>query len=118
MHNGRRGSLLAFISLLAVSLILLTIVSRPIINHRIDRHVQNQIVQRLSQDKICRHVATGEPARALQDSITACRDLIYRIMQSSTVDQRHAIAIRLLSKGNWHLPRSQRTSWTSWPKGT
>lgn len=56
---------------------------------KVDRQVNNQIVQRLDAGKVCRQNPDGV-------TIENCRALIQRLIQSSTKKQRRHIAIRLL----------------------
>lgn len=56
---------------------------------RVDKQVNNQIIQRLDAGKVCRQGPDGV-------TVSNCRALIERLTKSSTKAQRRRIAIRLI----------------------
>src|SRR6266487_3792457 len=85
-----RWPLVAYLGFGALSMILLAFATQPVVKHYIDRRIEQNIVQRLRADKICRHVSHAEmrnnPMAAVQ-SIEACRDLIDRVASAATAKQ-------------------------------
>lgn len=83
-HTGERGPLLAYIFIVAVGLVLLTLFAKPIAKH----YVQNRVTEVLQTGRICREGAFQEQAN--------CRALIDRITKYATDDQRHRAILDML----------------------
>jgi hypothetical protein len=79
-----RWPLVAYLGIVAVGLLLLTLASKTIIHRYVDRRVQNQITQRLKTETVCR------PGQEKQ-----CRELIDRVVSAATAEQEHSLAVRL-----------------------
>lgn len=79
----RRGPLCAYLMIVAVSIILLSIATKPIIN----RYVSKKVEEVLRTERVCREGAL--------DETKACRALIDRVTRAATIKQEHTTAIRL-----------------------